>query len=89
MTIWRYKAELAVVSSENRVAILDLDRLDQLPVVLTGSAALIWGLLDGRRDDATVARDVAEAFAVDEAEVRSHVLDYLQDLAARDLIVRV
>jgi hypothetical protein len=86
--VWRHKDEVAVVAGENRVVVLDLDRLDQAPVVLTDSAAVIWQLVDGRRGDDAVVREVAEWFEVSEDEVRHHVLGYLEELAARDLLVR-
>jgi len=87
--IWRHKEEIAVVSGDNRAVVLDLDRLDLLPVVLTDTAAAIWQAVDGERDDEAVIAQVAEEFEIDADEVREQILAFLEDLAARDLIVRV
>ena len=86
--IWRHKAEIAVVSSQGRAVVLDLDRLDLLPIVLTVTAAAIWQAVDGERGDEAVVSRVADEFEVDADEVRAQILAVLDDLAARDLIVR-
>ncbi len=86
--IWRHKAEIAVVSSQGRAVVLDLDRLDLLPIVLTDTAAAIWQAVDGERGDEAVVSRVADEFEVDADEVRAQILAFLDDLAARDLIVR-
>lgn len=86
--IWRHKDEIAVVSSDNRAVVLDLDRLDLLPVVLTDTAAAIWEAVDGERGAEAVVSRVADEFEVNAEEVRAQVLAFLDDLAARDLIVR-
>ena len=86
--IWRHKDEIAVVSSQGRAVVLDLDRLDLLPVVLTDTAAAIWEAVDGECGDEAVVSRVADEFGVDADEVRAQILAFLVDLAARDLIVR-
>jgi len=84
--VWVRKDELAFVESADRLVVLDLDRLDELPLVLTGSAAAVWSAIDGSRDEEGICAEVAEGFGVETDEVRAHVSEFLGDLAGRDLI---
>jgi pyrroloquinoline quinone biosynthesis protein D len=83
---WRHRAEVAHVESPGRVALLDLDHLDRPPVILEGSAAVIWELLDGTRDDGAVTSAVADHFGVPEAEVAQPVADFLAQVRELGLI---
>ncbi|MEA5453666.1 PqqD family peptide modification chaperone [Sinomonas sp. JGH33] len=62
MPIWRKCAHIAEVSieDEGRVALLNLEA--ERPVVLTGSAAIIWGLIDGIRTDADILAELRDIF---------------------------
>jgi hypothetical protein len=84
------KEDLAVVDDgEDRVAMADLRRLGDPPIVLEGSSAAIWRLLvDGRTLDDLVS-DLAELFQVDHAAVRSQVADFVEELATRGLVAPV
>lgn len=79
------KDELGVVRREGRVVIQDLERLDEPPVVLTGSAEEIWSLLDGRSVGEIVDALVA-VHEVDAAQIRADVVAFLRDLQGRDIV---
>lgn len=79
------KAELAVVLREGRVVIQDLDRLGEPPLVLVGSAAEIWSVLDGRPLDDVVAT-LAAVHGVEPEAIRADVEAFVQDLVDRDIV---
>ena len=79
------KAELGVVRREGRVVVQDLDRLGDPPLVLAGTAAEIWELLDGRSADAVVAA-LAGVHDVAPEAIRPDVEEFLEDLRARDIV---
>ena len=87
--VWRIGPEVAWVDGEaDRVAVLDLDRLDQQPVVLTDSSAVIWLCIDGASTDQELVTRVAAEYEVNPDAIREQVLAFLGDLAERHLIVR-
>ena len=86
---WRIGPEVAWVDSEpDRVAVLDLDRLDQPAVVLTETSAAIWLSIDGASTDEQIVTQVAAAYGVNPDDIREQVLAFLGDLEQRHLIVR-
>ena len=87
--VWRHKPDVAQVQSPDRFAILDLEHLDRPPMVLAGSAAVIWELLDGDRDEAAVCTAVAEHFGIPEPEATEAVTAFLDQLREQTLIVPV
>jgi hypothetical protein len=86
--VWRHKPEVAHVDSEERSAVLDLERLDQPPLILEGSAAVIWQLIDGVRDLDVLSVDVARYFGESADAVRPAVEAFLTDLSERGLLVQ-
>ena len=86
-TVWRRSGSAAYVESDERVVVLDLDRLDRQPFVFQGSAAQIWACLDGDRTEAEVVADLAEAYAVSTDLVLADVRQFLYRLADLGLIV--
>jgi hypothetical protein len=87
--VWRVGPEVAWVDGEvGRVAILDLDRLQEPAVVLTDTSAVIWMCIDGTSTDDGIVTQVAAEYEVNEDEIREQVLSFLGDLAERHLIVR-
>ena len=82
------KQELGVVESEYRAVVLDLDRLDDPPLILTDSAAAVWWHVDGRNSEQDIVRKVARMFGVRGGEIADEVSEFLEDLASRDLIAR-
>lgn len=87
--VWRHKPRLAVVVSEARVAILDLDHLAQPAQVLEGSAAAIWRAVDGECSTSKVAASVAAEFEVKPSRVESDVVIFLNTLASHGLLEEV
>lgn len=88
---WRIGPEVAWVDGDGeaaRVAVLDLDRLGQPPVVLTDSSAVIWLCIDGASTDEALVTRVAAEYEVNPDAIREQVLAFLGDLAERHLIVR-
>jgi hypothetical protein len=85
---WRHADEISHVESAERVAIVTLSRLEDPPVVLTGTAASIWAAVDGARDDEAVACEVADRYDVPVEQIRTEVLTFLQHLASCQLISR-
>ena len=88
-TAWRSVPEVAWVDSEHdRVAVLDLDRLEEPAVVLTDTSAVIWRCLDGTSTDEQIVTQVAAAYEVNPDDIREQVFAFLGDLEQRHLIVR-
>jgi hypothetical protein len=88
---WRIGPEVAWVDGDgeaDRVAVLDLDRLDQPPFVLTDSSAVTWLCIDGTATDDELVTRVAAEYEVNPDAIREQVLAFLGDLAQRHLIVR-
>jgi hypothetical protein len=86
--VWHVGPEVAWTDGDGRVAVLDLDRLDQPPVVLTDSSAVIWLCIDGAAADEELVTRVAAEYEVNPDAIREQVLAFLGDLAQRHLIVR-
>jgi hypothetical protein len=84
--VWMQSSSLAQVPSEGRVAMIDLDRLADPPMVLEGTAAAIWAAIDGRRTVAEVVDLVAEEYALAADDIRTDVEAFLADLAERGLV---
>ena len=84
----QHSNRVAWVGEEDRVVVLHLDRLEELPVVLSGSGAAIWHAADGAQDVGEVVETVTAAFAVRPEEVEADVRAFLEDLAGRGLITR-
>lgn len=84
--MWQRGSLVALVESNDgaRVALLQLDA--EQPVVLEGSAAAIWSLIDGNRTANDIVAELREQFAVEGEEVEVHVADFLTGLALQRLI---
>ena len=74
----------ARTESGGRVALLHLDATQ--PVVLSGPAAAIWQLIDGRRDQADVIAELDAAFEDKAGQLAQQVEGFLAGLAAQHLI---
>ncbi|WP_255770732.1 PqqD family protein [Pseudarthrobacter sulfonivorans] len=83
---WRRSADVAQVRthSSNRVALLHLDA--NQPVVLEGTAATIWDLIDGRRDQSDVIAELEVTFEDATGQIHAQVEAFLASLAAQQLI---
>ena len=87
-TPWRIKPEVAWTDQDDRIAVLDLDRLSEPPVIFTDSGGDIWRAIDGERNEDSIVSFVAQQYDVTPTEIRQQVLVFLADLAERHLIVR-
>lgn len=83
---WRHSVHVAQIRSElgNRVALLHLDATQ--PVILKGTAATIWELIDGHRNQADVIAELEGTFEDAAGQMQSQVEVFLASLAARQLI---
>ncbi|CAN7473015.1 PqqD family protein [Arthrobacter sp. LjRoot78] len=84
--IYRRGTLVAEVRTEStsRVALLHLDATQ--PVVLDGTAAAIWDLIDGRRDQADVIAELEATFEDAAGQLAHQVEDFLASLEAQRLI---
>ena len=84
--IYHHSTHVAEVRTEstNRVALLHLDATQ--PVVLEGTAATIWALIDGRRDQSDVIAELEAAFEDAAGELAPQVEAFLASLEAQRLI---
>ena len=87
-TVWRRATSTAYVESAERVVVLDLDHLDLPPYVFEGSAALIWGRVDGERTEAGIVTDLAETFQAPAEVVAADVRQFVDRLQELGLVVR-
>lgn len=69
---------------QDRVALLHLDATQ--PVVLEGTAATIWDLIDGRRDQTEVIAELDAMFEDSSGQLASQVEAFLIGLEAARLI---
>lgn len=84
--VWTQSPTIAQVPSQGRVAMIDLDRLGDPPMVLEGTAASIWAAIDGHRSVAQVVDVVAAEYALPAEDIRADVEAFVADLAARGLV---
>ncbi|MCS3841754.1 PqqD family protein [Microbacterium sp. AK031] len=78
-------ADAAWVQTGTRVVVIDLVHLAQDPIVLEGTAAIIWetiALSDGTSLTEIIS-DLAEDFALDEDRIRADVEEMVRTLTAR------
>ena len=55
-------------------------------VLLNGSATAVWRLVDGVRDDATIATEIASRYGIDAETARAGVTVALDHLVAEQLV---
>lgn len=84
--IWRRGGLVAQVRTESasRVALLHLDATQ--PVVLEGTAATIWELIDGRRDQSDIIAELEAVFEDAAGQLVRQVEAFLASLEAQRLI---
>jgi hypothetical protein len=85
---WHRARDLAVVDRGDRVVILNLGRLSSAPVVLKGTAAEVWRLIDDATSETRLLGAVARTFDVHPGLVRDDVRDFLRHLSDLGLITR-
>lgn len=86
--VWHRSADVAVVDHEDRVVALNLNELFAPPVVLEGTAATIWHLLDDVDTEDALVDAVARTYDVPPSSVGTHVHSFLVELSRLGLVVR-
>ncbi|QOD02649.1 PqqD family protein [Pseudarthrobacter sp. BIM B-2242] len=83
---WRHSTNVAQVRTEsaNRVALLHLDATQ--PVVLEGTAAAIWELIDGQRTEQGILAELEASFEDQSGQMASQVAEFLAHLQEQYLI---
>jgi hypothetical protein len=84
--VWKRGGLVAEVRSEQqgRVALLHLDATQ--PVVLEGTAATIWNLIDGQRSEQSILAELEATFEDRSGQMQGQVEDFLASLEAQRLI---
>lgn len=84
--IYYHSKAVAQVRTEsaNRVALLHLDA--NQPVVLEGTAAAIWELIDGQRTAEEILAELEASFEDQSGQMASQVADFLTHLQKQQLI---
>ena len=87
MSAWRHGADVARVEVGHRRAVMNLERLDQPPVVLEGAALLIHDLIDGERDSDAIVAELSDSYP-QIPDLASQVYVCLEQLANLGIIRR-
>ena len=84
--VWRHSDLVAEVRTDpaNRVALLHLDATQ--PVVLEGTAAVIWNLIDGQRTEQSILTELEASFEDHSRQIQAQVESFLASLEAQRLI---
>lgn len=84
--IHRHSTDVAQVRTEsaNRVAVLHIDA--NQPVVLEGTAAAIWDLIDGRRTEQEILTELQSSFEDESGQMEAQVRSFLANLQKQQLI---
>ncbi|WP_320536364.1 PqqD family protein [Pseudarthrobacter sp. IC2-21] len=82
---WRRSTLVAEVrSGPCRIALLQLDAAQ--PVVLEGTAATIWELIDGERNEQAILAELEARFEDANDHMQAQVADFLANLQDQHLI---
>ena len=84
--VWKRGGLVAEVRTESqaRVALLHLDATQ--PVVLEGTAATIWNLIDGQRSEQSILAELEATFEDRSGQMQTQVERFLANLEAQRLI---
>ena len=85
--LWRRADDLAFVESPDRVVLILLRQLERPPLILEGSAAAIWSVLDDRRTTDEVVEQVAHLHAVEGLDIHDDVASFLGVLQDEGLVM--
>lgn len=80
------KPDMVVEESEDELLVYNPQT--EGTVYLNGTAALIWRLLDGRRNGKEIAEMLASAYPDAAERVHADTVDALEDFVARGLVQR-
>lgn len=84
--VWRVSDDVACVQSPDggRVAVLHL--VQDVPVILVGTAASVWNALDGTRTEAELVEELARDYGTDVGAIHGDVVELLHSLSSSALI---
>lgn len=84
--VWHHSGHVAQVCTKPRarVALLHLDATQ--PVVLEGTAAVIWDLIDGQRSEQDIFAELEGTFEDQSGQMQAQVEGFLASLKAQCLI---
>ena len=84
--VWRVSDDVACVQSSDggRVAVLHLEQ--EVPVILTGTAASVWNALDGTRTESELIDGLARDYGADPSAIRGDVLALIHSLSSSGLV---
>lgn len=84
--VWRVGADVAFVQSPDggRVAVLHLQQ--DVPIILTDTAASVWNGLDGTRTETELIEELARDYSTDASAIHGDVMALIRDLSTSGLI---
>lgn len=84
--VWKRGGLVAEVCTKprSRVALLHLDATQ--PLVLEGTAAVIWDLIDGQRSEQAILAELEATFEDRSGQMQAQMEDFLASLEAQRLI---
>lgn len=85
---WRRSPDVAVVEHEGRIVLLNLAAPAAVPVVLDGTAAVLWRLLEEVDTEVRLTGAVAREFRVHPSSIRSDVHHFLSQIHALGFVTR-
>lgn len=86
--VWRIGDDVAEVRSTDHTTVLRLGSPACVPVLLEGTAFVIWQLIDGFSTVSELVAAVSGLYGVSEDEVQGDVMVFLRGLADDGLIYR-
>ena len=87
MTCWRKRTEnYAETKVDDEILLVDLDGGELFS--LSGTAAAIWELIDGTRDETAILSQLARSYAIEAEAVREEIGQFVADLERAALIAR-
>lgn len=82
---WQHGADIAEIGDQHRRALLNLERLEQPPVLLEGAALIIHDAVDGQRDTDAIIDHLSGRFP-DVHGLADEVRDCLRQLDVTGII---
>ncbi|WP_426323627.1 PqqD family protein [Microbacterium sp. E-13] len=85
---WRIREDVSWTSQTGRIVALELSNAGASPVILDGSAAAIWQILNdlGSAAEPTISQEVIARFHANRKDVERPLADFLARLEAARLI---
>ena len=87
MTCWRKRTEnYAETKVDDEILLVDLDGGELFS--LSGTAAAIWELIDGTRDETAILSQLAQSYAIEAKAVQEEIEQFVAELERAALIAR-